>query len=198
MATKQISCSIDTTGVKRRFAAILKAMPASLKSGLREWALRTIAAIRMKNRGRPGTIPRTGNLNRSWDHKEYGQRISDVTLNMFNTAIYARVQELGKTIRPRTAGALAIPLEAALTGNGTKKWASPTAQGGLWLVPAKTGAAFLCGPGKGAENRLIQYWILKKSVYVPPRMGAHETVGQRRDVLIESLGAKVSTMMHRG
>jgi len=138
-------------------------------------------------------------LNASWDHKESGQSIGDVELSMFNTAIYSRVQELGKTIRPVKAGALAIPLMAALNSRGSKKWPSPSAQGGLWMITSKAGQGFLVGQNeKRSAGNLIAYWILKKSVYIPPRMGAHETVGQRRAILIESLGDKVAAMLNRG
>lgn len=100
---------------------------------------------------------------------------------------YARIHETGGAITAKRTSNLAIPLAAAKTKAGVSRLASPRQDPTLKFIVSKRGSKLLVRiVGKGANKRIIPHYVLKPSVYIPPRLGfkreadrvARETVKQ--------------------
>lgn len=121
-----------------------------------------------------------------------GNRLENMRLAMFNTAEHALIQELGGTIRPKRGTFLTIPTRAALTpggvqsgkfairrGGGTSGYTTDAgdtflfkSRGGNFLIGIKdkhTGKAI--AEGRGKNKQLKAFYILRRSVRIPPRFG---------------------------
>jgi hypothetical protein len=99
---------------------------------------------------------------------------------------YARIQELGGTVRPKKGKFLAIPVGPALTGAGVAKFASARDAPGLVLVQSRGGNFLLVkaeterGPagtsaktGRATRGKLTSkagevWYVLRTSVTIPP------------------------------
>jgi len=73
---------------------------------------------------------------------------------------YARIQELGGTVRPTRAKYLSIPVGPALTAAGVSKYASPRQVPGLHFVQSLKGQPLL------ADQEGTVWFVLKKSVTI--------------------------------
>ena len=83
---------------------------------------------------------------------------------------YARLQELGGTVRPVSARYLAIPVGPAKTPAGVSRWASPRDAGfPLRFVPTRSGGLLVRDTGKGKARRSVVYYVLRASVTIPAR-----------------------------
>lgn len=118
---------------------------------------------------------RSGALRRS-----FGFEARDLQLRLFSAGLpYARIQEYGGVVRPKTKRFLTIPLPDALTGAGVLK-------GGAKLVPrgrkyetadgvptfifrSKRGNLLIGSRAKNGATKLL--YTLKPSVTLKPRLG---------------------------
>lgn len=139
--------------------------------------------------GRPGLIGRRGQLARSIGHDSTrADTLNRVRTRVFaggKIAPYARIQEEGGTVKPTRARFLTIPLPDNLTAGGVPRYKSARA---LFDDPSKD-VFTLWANGRGViglrERGMIKWlWVLKKSVYIPPRFGfvrAFNSDEMRRD-----------------
>lgn len=147
---------------------------------------------------------RSGMLQRSLKARVEGQgTLSGLRLRAFSSGvIYARLQELGGTIRP-TGGRqfLAIPIADNLTPAGVARY--PSAAGlrdngplKTWVQRGKNGGLFIMGSKPGAEGgKPLLLFALRRQVYVPPRLGFRKTfaaLGERRRFLLQAALARAA------
>ena len=172
-----ITVKIDS----RKWTAALRAAPAMIRVGARN-ALgaigKTVAGeiSRQGLRGRPGLKRRTGTLARSLTTVPSIEGKADKLWVGFVLpgARYAGIHETGGVIR---AGAklLAIPVGPALTPAGVPKYPGPRAVQGLVFRPAKGGGLLGKVTGKGDREKFVVWYVLKKEVRIPPRLGFFRT-----------------------
>jgi phage gpG-like protein len=86
---------------------------------------------------------------------------------------YARIQEFGGTITPKKAKFLAIPLPAALNANGTPIKSSPRDWPNTFCAKSKAGNLLIF---QRRGTQIIPLYVLKSSVYIPPRLGLKKTL----------------------
>jgi len=141
--------------------------------------------------GRPGLNRRTGDLVRSFvpGVSPPGTGISDLESWLATRSKYAQIHEEGGTVMAAPGKALAIPISAdrggeALTGAGVlkNKFAGPLRDvpGLEFFKNKRTGQAFLMerravtkkvyGHYIKTGEGLVPMFVLKKSVYIPPRL----------------------------
>jgi hypothetical protein len=104
-------------------------------------------------------------------------RTKGTTLNDIEGSIggtfYARIHETGGIIKPKKAKFLAIPLPAALKGNGTPIHASPRDWKNTFVITSKAGNKLIV-QRQGKE--IVPLYVLKSSVKIPPRLKMRDTL----------------------
>lgn len=99
---------------------------------------------------------------------------------------YARIHELGGTIRPKRAKNLAIPTDAAKTGAGVSRVPSPRDMALSW-APTNN------GPGMLVDESGTPMFILRKSVTIPARPYLRPAL----DGAVQGFRARLGTAMAR-
>lgn len=83
---------------------------------------------------------------------------------------YARLQEIGGTVRPIKGKYLAIPVGPAKTAAGVSRYASPRDVPGLVFVQSLKGQPLLVQlTGKGGKAKVTVWYVLRRSVTVRAR-----------------------------
>jgi hypothetical protein len=188
-----IEISANTLNIQRAFSAWPDKMATESISVLRLEGGRYISALQ-RDRMRGGTTPdrlavRTGMLRRSFKHTVVGTNLNSIALVITSGAKYANIQEHGGVVKAKPGKALAIPLAPAKTAAGVARWTGPRDPEAPPMFMLKTGGApLLVGSGK-SEGMLIPYYILLKSVRIPPRLGARITMENRLPLIIKGLAA---------
>jgi len=132
---------------------------------------------------------RTGHLRRSIQGrtKRASEDVIEVHVSAGGTAAlgtikYARIQELGGTVRPKTARMLAIPLGPALTAAGVNRRTSPRDNPNLVLIKSRAGRLLLIDKYTG-----VPFYVLKHQVEIKPkyylRDGLKKAMNDRRPEL---------------
>jgi len=172
-----------------RFANELNAMIATVNTlpmrlvqpvfnrSLNKFGRSYVGSVQKSIKGRTGDKStlhsRTGALKRAFNHSTVsngsGQSLVIWVDNSVNK--YWRTQEEGKTIRAKPGHFLSIPTGPALTPAGVSRYTSPRQIGDLFFVKNKKGTRMLARNNGG---KLMVYFILKKEVTVPPRLGLAE------------------------
>lgn len=161
----------------KAFREAMKKAPDAL---FREWkgAFKTILVRfnarfqRRRLRGRPGLFTRSGRLRDSFKWVVTGHDFKTLVGTYFTDVLYAKVHQHGAVITPKRARFLTIPIGPALTQGGGAKSAK-VARGrahdfpGLHFMMGKKGP-FLGKPGR---DHPIAYFLLRKQVKIPPRLG---------------------------
>ncbi len=94
------------------------------------------------------------------------------------TIKYAVTQEEGRTILGRPW--LAVPLPPALTGTGRSRIERPAlvkGKPGWFLTKTKAGNLLI---GRRVGGGVEFWWVLKRSVKIPPRLGFEKTVNSKK------------------
>lgn len=120
---------------------------------------------------------RTNFLRNSMRSKVEGNKLKNLGLVMKSDSPYARIQELGGTIRARGGGFLAIPIDDNLTPAGVPRWESPLNPeivDGFFLQGKRTGTLFYVRRTRGKNKKsqtefenLEFLFALVKSVEIP-------------------------------
>lgn len=129
---------------------------------------------------------RTGTLRRSFGSEVVGGlgKGTPLTLAVFSSGVkYARMQEYGGEVRPKSSKYLTVPLPDAMTRSGVVRASARELfqqypdQMSVVRSP-KSGQLFIVSDGKpGAKNprgknaETKWLFVLKKSVTIPPRLG---------------------------
>lgn len=186
------------------FARRMAAGPAGMAKALAAAGTRAaIAGERAaRERARTALAVRTGHLRRSI------QGSSAVDSNGMSVRLragggtgavkYARIQELGGTVRPKKGRYLRIPLKAAKTAAGVDRYAGPLRQAlpGLFVLRAKSGKLFLVQPkGKGKRRKLVYLYLLVERSVIGPHPYLRPSIDEAAQVLRAALGPGLSAAM---
>jgi hypothetical protein len=155
--------------------------------------------------GRPGLNVMSGDLRRSFRHKEGGGPGLDLWTRMFTTSKYARLQEYGSAmlpggvIRPTRSQKLAIPIKGspATRSTGEPLYHSPLRanlpQGlNFWVMKAKSGKLYL------ADKFGRPWFRLMDMVRVPARLGFRRIARQEVQKLAKQLSKNHRVVVERG
>lgn len=152
---------------------------ATMRSFGNEYLTRLVETRMSGRNGDMGVERRTGNLARDWNSTVEEKPVGPVlTIKTHGTGDkYAGLQERGGTIRPVNAKNLWIPLDANRTSKGVARISPREAIARGGFVSWKRGGIFFAKPlvktsRKNTTHGLVPLFVLKKSVYVPPRLGA--------------------------
>jgi len=96
-------------------------------------------------------------------------------------SVYAAIHEFGRTIRPKKARALAIPVNAA-----ARQAKSPRDLPGLFMVKRPGRPPLLARSIGGAHGRLEIFYVLKASVTLPARHWLKRGMQDARPEILES------------
>ena len=173
---------------------------AASSATLTAFGARYITALAERNNGRPGTIPRTGNLRRDWNTSvQMGAAESHLVIHSTGAADkYAGLQEFGGTITPKRSKYLWIPAKANLTPAGVARL-TPTqarAQGGLFAKGAFFGRPQVKSDAKGYGPHAVPLFWLRKSVTVPARLGANALFKQMAPEIGKSIVERVKESLN--
>lgn len=165
----------------RKWTAALRKAPAMIRVGAKN-ALgaigKEVSGQIAKNglAGRPGLKRRTGTLKNSLITVPSVEGKADKMWVGFVLpgARYAGIHETGGVIR---AGSklLAIPVGPALTPAGAPRFPGPRSVQGLEFRPARGGGVLGKVTGKGDREKFVVWYVLKKEVRIPPRLGFFRT-----------------------
>lgn len=166
----------------RKWTAALRKAPAVFRVASKA-ALgaigKTVAGeiARQGLRGRPGLKRRTGRLAGSLTTvlSTVGKDEKAWVGFVLPGARYAGIHETGGVIR---AGSklLAIPVGPALTPSGVAKYPGPRSVPDLVFRPSRKGGGVLGKvTGKGDREKFTVWYVLKKEVRIPPRLGFFRT-----------------------
>ena len=86
---------------------------------------------------------------------------------------YARIQETGGTVYPKKAKFLAIPLPSALDSRGLPKRSKPRDWPNTFVARSRKGNLLIF---QRRGTLVIPLYVLKSSVYIPPRLGLRKTL----------------------
>lgn len=118
---------------------------------------------------------RTGALRRSLGRSVTGRDVRTLRMRVFSSGVpYARIQEFGGEVVPRTRRWLTIPLPDNMTPAGVTRETAPLAiMHGAFFFKSKTGKLLIA---KREGDRLRFLFVLKKRVRIPAgRLGFFDT-----------------------
>lgn len=149
--------------------------------------------------GRPGVRRRTGTLARSvfvgvTGKVDEGNRSAALVITIGGGASkYAPIHEFGGTITARKSKFLAIPLPAARTASGVSRYASPRDVPGLKLIKSRAGNLLLVKErrGRGGATQIEPWYVLKRSIQIPPRLDFFRTFKDEAPGMQVKLGEAV-------
>ncbi len=196
---------VDDGDVKR----LLAGLPAKLAQDV---AYKAVSMLTAETEGQIKEAVSGGTLkNRSG---QYAQSITSTveqqgTLtrgSIGTTFVGANLQEKGGTVSPKSKKWLTVPVGAALTGAGVKRFDAPTALRQGAFFPTKAGGAFVPmiarrgGPGIRAARKsgfsFVSLFTLKQSVTIPARPiwgPAFDRAARALPALVERLIAQITT-----
>jgi len=155
-----ITAKVDRQALER-IAKMIESQPARVAKGakpmLQRWGQEWHGKMLDRFRGGDALSTRTGGLKRSLKHAVTGSGLSDLKLSMVAAGVnYARIQEFGGVIKPKTGRFLAIPTEQNKTSAGVPRIPSPRA-----LIEANPGRTFF-HRNEGGDGALTLFLILDK------------------------------------
>ena len=218
MVRRMFDFKIDAAGTKRRIGRLQKRARVEMFSAVRDilWQQRNrVVKGRIKrypgykgalNRPRGGKIfSRTGALRESINVLG-PSGLRTVRGKVVVTAPYAEIQEFGGVVKP-TGGRkyLTIPLRAALTDSGGKRFTSRLVESGGRYETSDGDPTHI---GRSKRGNLVVYmtrggkrvpiYLLKTSVKIPPRLGFFDTWDRIEKYRLKRLGQAGGAMLRRG
>lgn len=185
-----------------------KAMNKAAIKALNVWGLDFVTMMKEDHleggavgRGRNTTDDKlgvhTGALRNSIYHKMTESVSPELEISFQKSAqIIAQKHEYGGTIKPKTAKALAIPLDAVKNPSGVHKYPGPLAfkvAGIKTFILPGTGLIAMHKIGSnGKLTNLIFLYKLMKSVKIPPRLSFYKEWDDRKAGLITHLDKTLS------
>ena len=180
MSGNAVKIKIDA----RKFSALLARVPGSMRKatalGLEQIGQGSERDLVKRTRGRPGVQTRTGLLRKGIGHAVAAEDKAQFVTSFVAGVKYANLQEHGGTVVPKNRKWLTIPVGPALTASGVARGPARSFPGLKFILGKKPGTAFLVMPPaktksgklrKGQDARGTIYFVLKKKVVVPGRLG---------------------------
>jgi len=198
MSDRAIKIETNRKVLEKALAEISRNVPKATKTGFKTWGTTTLGKfVGQRLAGRPGLKKRTGDLSRSFFFKTTGTMVDGNVVGSFYTrSKYAAIHEFGKTITPKKAKRLAVPVPngPALTAAGVNKYKSPLRttlpkSHHFFVHKADSGKLYLLGVDKNdADAEPVAWFRLQLSATIKPRMHLRKTISAERDNLINRLG----------
>jgi hypothetical protein len=167
-----------------------KKLTPILRTNLLEY-LQAIANALAKKHGTPwpgGTTPTTlskrsgkGVASIKSSVRVSGNSLASIR-GLIGGAAHLRIQETGGTITPKKSKYLTIPLPAALNANGTPKKKSARQWANTFVIKSKKGNLLIV---RKVGTSIEPLYVLKKSVYIPPRLGMERALVGGLDYFID-------------
>lgn len=101
-------------------------------------------------------------------------------------------QEFGEVIKAKGKGYLAVPLPAALNGDGTPKKASPRLWSKARVIKSRKGNLLIAL--RNGRN-WIPLYALKEQVKVPARLGLRKELAKDRKMLMKDVRAGIRALL---
>lgn len=165
-----INVRTDISGVQRLLNSIAAKTPATLAQAVLKGALYAEGEIK---RTLYDETDGRGELARSFHSRFVGFTGGDISAEAYSEKVYARIQEDGGVIRPKTRRALAVPLRMAKVTRG--KWPRHYPQEGpqaLHFIPRRGRAPLLAQVKKNAKGETVSVkplFVLLRSVTIKPK-----------------------------
>lgn len=99
-----------------------------------------------------------------------------------------KIHEKGGVLKPKKAKYLTIPLPAALDSRGVPLKPSARDWENTFVIKSKKGN-LLIAQKQGVQ--LVFLYVLKSEVYIPPRLGAEDTLLAGKDYLVDKMADAV-------
>ena len=155
----------------------------TLSREMKEFLTAVVDAVAERNSGGwPGGTTegslsrRTGTLNEAILNsvEVEGEHFFDIEGSIGAPGVpYAKIQETGGTIKPKSAKMLAIPLPAAMTSDGVSMLRSPRDWPNTFVRKSKAGNLIIF---MKLGDRIVPLYLLKPSVTIPARLGMQATL----------------------
>lgn len=172
---QELTAMIKTVGMlpERVAAHVFK---RSLDKFGRMYVRKVQESLRGKSSDRDTLHRRTGALSRAFNHTTTKTTSGQSLLIWVDNTVknYWRTHEEGKTITAKPGKSLAIPVGPALTPAGVSRFNSPRDVQGLFMVKSHSKnrpGVVTASLGKIERGKVVVYFVLKKSVKIPPRLG---------------------------
>lgn len=172
----------------RKFSALIAATPGLLRQGTRLGLDRVSKGVLLplakQMRGRPGVQTRTGFLRKGMFAAIGEDAKTTFLTNGIAGVKYANLQEHGGTVKPVRRKWLTIPVGPALTASGVARGPARSFPGLKFVLSKDKKTALLVMPPlktkagklrKGQDARGTIYFVLKKQVTIPGRLGFVKT-----------------------
>ncbi len=165
---------------KENYLAMLKGLRDVIKDehtkAMQRLGLAILADfIRSRFRGNPGVKNRTGFLKRGgFQEVVTGDNRRELRVGVAGVK-YARIQELGGTVRPVRKKWLTIPVGPALTPAGVARGPARSFPGLVFRLVNPSLALLVGKAGKGKNAKEVVYFVLRKSVRLIARLGFFPT-----------------------
>lgn len=178
MTERAVEIQAALKGFEQSMAKKRAALPPAGRKALYLWAEGAMGHFKVKRlTGRPGLKSVSGDLLKSFHHRESGEALNDLRSHLYTTSKYAAIHEFGGTIRPKKGNFLAIPLKGspATRASGEPLYHSPLKQTlpqqlDFFVDERGTGRFFLI------DNTGQAWFRLVKKVKIPARMRFRETI----------------------
>ena len=199
-----IERAVEIQAALKGFEASMKkkreALPPAGQKALSLWAEGALGHFKVKQlTGRPGLKSVSGDLLKSFHHKEYGETLADLRSVLFTTSKYAAPHEFSATIRPKKGQFLAIPIKGgpATRASGEPLYHSPLRQTlpqqlDFFVEETASGSFVLMDETGKAWFNLV------KKVFIPARMRFRETIKAQILQLQERLKAQFGAALQSG
>lgn len=168
--------------LERHLSQTSSAVERAMAKGVMRAAQETTGIIRKNIYS--GMRGRTGDLARSFKETFLGEKGGSVSAGSFSDLSYARIQEEGGTIHPRTRRYLAVPLVRTPVG----KW--PRHFSDLVLVRSRRGNLLLARVSK--SGRMTPHFVLKPSVRLRGRGYLAASIREAQAAASEAVGAQLA------
>lgn len=182
--------SLDTAAFQRLIGSLSARVPAAINRAMRTAGAahtremtRRFEPYQGRRSGFDTSIQtRSGALRRSFNFALTGSGV-DASMRLFSAGLpYARTQEYGGTIRPKSKRYLTVPLPDALTPAGVLKGGARLVQRGkkyttadgdpTFVFRSKKGNLLVGARAKNGKTRLL--YALRSEVRLRPRLGFRE------------------------
>ena len=185
----EIAAAMDDGGLRRALNEAPGRLFRALKRRVHGYLFRWVRHFSASAFAGPLNV-RTGTMRRAFTSVAVGSTASSlrfITGTMKNDVPYAAIHEHGGTIRPTKAKFLTIPLEAAKTAAGVARGGARFFEN-TFFMRSKAGNLFLM---QRDGNEVRPLFLLKKEVYIPPRLGFYRAFDRQMPELIRHFNAAI-------
>lgn len=182
-----LSIKINSKGARDAINLAAKDLRPELLRGMLKATQHTTGVVRSQIYE---TFPggRTGGLARSFNPVFLGVEGKHITTAVFSKLSYARIQDEGGIIKPKSVSKLAVPLSSARVPVG--KWPRHFAKGELVYIKTKSGKELLAKISK--KGGIKPVFVLKPSVRLRARNYIEAARRRAEPAIVEILDGQIA------